>query len=77
VSYKEFQKIKRLLPEGTEWTVESRQIPFEPFHYANGDPKSVRSSNKEAEDNLFGFLGRVDEVTVCRTNNNIDRDFQP
>jgi len=75
MSYKEFQKIKRLLPEGTEWTVESRQIPFEPFHYANGDPKSMRIGNKEAEDNVLGFLGKLDEVTACRTN--VDRDFQP
>lgn len=42
ISYKEFQKIKRLLPEGTEWTVESRQIPFEPFQNTNGIPESIR-----------------------------------
>jgi DNA-directed RNA polymerase sigma subunit (sigma70/sigma32) len=41
MSYKEFQKIKRSLPEGTEWTVESRLIPFEPFQNTNGDPNRM------------------------------------
>lgn len=41
MSYKEFQKIKKSLPEGTEWTVESRLIPFEPFQNTNGNPNRM------------------------------------
>jgi len=77
IPYKEFQKIKRSLPEGTEWTVESRLIPFEPFDGTNGNPKGIKSSNREAEDELFGLLGELNGATGCRTNNNSGEDFQP
>jgi len=66
ISYKEFQKIKRSLPEGTQWTVESRLLPFEPFHYTNGNTKSLRSGNREAQDDLFGLLGGSNEFTVVQ-----------
>jgi len=66
VSYKEFQKKKRSLPEGTEWTVESRLIPFDPFDGMNGNPKGIRSGNKETEDELLGLLERSNEVYMLQ-----------
>jgi RNA polymerase sigma factor (sigma-70 family) len=78
ISYKEFQKIKKSLKkEGIEWTVESRLIPFEPFDGTNGNPKGIRGSNKEAEDELLGLLEGLDAVTCCSMNNDDRGYFQP
>jgi hypothetical protein len=76
ISYKEFQKIKRSLPEGTEWTVESRLIPFEPFDGTNGNPKGIRGSSNETEDELLGLLEELDEVTCCSMSNDDMEDFR-
>jgi RNA polymerase sigma factor (sigma-70 family) len=77
MSYKEFQKRKRSLPDGTEWTVESRLIPFEPFDSTNGNPNGIRGGNNETEDELLGLLEELDEVTCCSMSNDDMEDFRP
>lgn len=76
ISYKEFQKIKRSLPEGTKWIVESRLIPFEPFDSTNGNPNGIRGGNNETEDELLGLLEELDEVTCCSMSNKDGGDFK-
>jgi RNA polymerase sigma factor (sigma-70 family) len=76
IPYKEFQKRKRSLPEGTEWTVESRLIPFEPFDGTNGNPEGIRSGNREVEDELLELLEGLDKVTCCSISNRAGGDFK-